>query len=429
MELPAQGKVQGHGGTPSTDPERMKQTSSLILTLSLGISALLTTSCIRHNPDGGVYAPKTTQRLGPMNGVQVQGDGVNEAYVKLKLEEGEIPPTEQEHTPKDPFEAEMASSAQSFTPVEDVRTFSEEVQVDYKLGPGDRFAFLVRGRPDISREGLVVTPDGQVALPRVGVFTIEGMTLNEATEFVREKLSFYYDSPDVTLALTEINNNKVFVLGRVANPGAVHFDGDGSLLEALALAGGLPADTRLSFLSRCMIVRGNDMLIWIDLRELLERGNLNLNTRLQNGDFIYIPQSEDQLAYIMGEVPNPGVLVLRSQMTLLDAVMRAGGPTLDSDDTRVYLIRSVDGQGHVRRVTFRDMYQKGDLRQNYVLKDGDIVYVSRSRIGGFNAFLTQMTPGMDAIDFTINTAEAFGAMQELRNKVWGQEGFVNRTSE
>jgi polysaccharide export outer membrane protein len=199
------------------------------------------------------------------------------------------------------------------------------------------------------------------------------------------------------------------------------------LLEALSLAGGLPADTRLSFLNRCMIVRGNDMLIWVDLRELLERGNLNLNTRLQNGDFIYIPQSEDQLAYIMGEVPNPGVMVLRSEMTLLDAVMRSGGPTLDADDTKVYLIRNVDGKGYVRRVDFRDMYQAGDMRGNYILKDGDIVYVSRSRLGGFNAFLTQMQPGMDAIDFTINTAEAFGAMAELRNKLWGQEGFINRT--
>lgn len=392
--------------------------------LCCGILAVA--GCIRSNPEGAVFAEDraSEQWIGPFRVPYAEGE--SKPFVEVTLEEGAIP---ERDALENAFQPEAASTAQAFATEEEVAAFSGEVDPDYRLGPGDRFAFLVRGRPDISREGIVVAPDGRVALPRVGVFRIEGMTLREATEHAREVLSSNYESPDVTLALTEIRNNKVFVLGRVANPGAVEFDGRGTLLEALSLAGGLPADTRLSFLSRCMIVRGQDMVIWVDLRELLERGNLNLNTRLQNGDFIFIPQSEDQLAYIMGEVPNPGVMVLRSQMTLLDAVMQAGGPTLASDDTRVYLVRSVEGKGVVRRIPFRDMYQKGDLRQNYVLEDGDIVYVGRSRVGGFNAFVTQLLPGMSAVDFSINTAEAFGAMAELRNRVWGQEGFINRTSE
>ena len=74
-----------------------------------------------------------------------------------------------------------------------------------------------------------------------------------------------------------------------------------------------------------MIVRGKDTVIWIDLRDLLENGNMMLNARLKNGDFIFIPQSQDQIAYVLGQVRSPGVLVLRSQMTILDAVMSAGG--------------------------------------------------------------------------------------------------------
>lgn len=382
--------------------------------------------CIRHNPNLGVYEQpeKSTQEflIGGYERDRQKAEG--HQFVKLELEDTE----EQLEKIEESFEPEIGSTAQRFATEEEIQQFSDQVTTEYRIGPGDVFSFLVRNRSDITREGVVVAPDGLVSLPRVGVFEIGGMTLPEATEYVREKLRIYYESPEVTLALTTINNNKVFVLGRVANPGAVKFDGEGSLLEALSLAGGLPADTRLSFLSRCMIVRGKDMVIWVDLRELLERGNLNINTRLQNGDFIFIPQSEDQLAYIMGEVPNPGVLVLRSQMTLLDAVMRSGGPTLNADDTMVYLVRSVDGKGVVRRINFRDMYQRGDLRRNYVLEDGDIVYIGRSRLGGFNAFLAQMRPGMDVIDFSLNTAESFGAMAELRNKLWSQEGFVNRTS-
>lgn len=331
--------------------------------------------------------------------------------------------------PEGTFEPEIASTAQSFASPDEIRAFSESADLQYRLGPGDRFAFVVRGRPDVSREDIVVAPDGLVSLPRVGVFRIQGMTVPDATAYALDRLEAFYEGPDVNIMLTHVNNNHVYVLGRVANPGAVHFSGQGTLLEALALAGGLPADTRLSFLSRCMIVRGNEMLIWVDLRDLLERGNLALNTRLQNGDFIFIPQSEDQLAYILGEVPRPGVMVLRSQMTLLDAVMQSGGPTLNADQSKIFLVRTVDGEGIVEQIDLRDMVTRGDMRKNYVLRDGDIVYVGRSGMGKFNTFITQLLPGMRAVDFSINTAEAFGAMAELRNRIWGQEGFINRTSE
>jgi polysaccharide export outer membrane protein len=391
------------------------------------LSLLLLAGCIRDNPTPGTFGlgapadakPARVPRVGTRN---LPAFRTSEKDPTRFQEQKELPPD-------GIFLPEMESTAQAFADPAQIRSFSDAAATDYRIGPGDRFSFLVRGRPDISREDIVVAPDGLVSLPRVGVFKIQGMTIPDATTFATDKLSQFYDKPEVSLQLSLINNNKVFVLGRVANPGAVHFSGRGTLLEALSLAGGLPADTRLSFLSRCMIVRGNEMLIWVDLRDLLEKGNLALNTRLQNGDFIFIPQSEDQLAYIMGEVPRPGVMVLRSQMTLLDAVMQAGGPTLNADSEKIYLVRTVNGKGVVEQIKLGEMYGKGDLRRNYVLKDGDIVYVGRSGMGGFNAFVTQLLPGMRAVDFSINTAEALGAMAELRNRIWGQEGFINRTSE
>jgi polysaccharide export outer membrane protein len=344
----------------------------------------------------------------------------SEKFVRIS---SELDPETPEQEP--PFGVPTSATAQAFATPSEIRSFSDAVESRYQIGPGDRFAFRVRGREDVSREEVVVAPDGLVSLPRVGIFKIEDMTLIEATEYTESKLKAYYEDPEVTIELSTINNNQVYVLGRVANPGAVHFSGQGTLLEALSLAGGLPADTRLSFLSRCMIVRGNEMLIWVDLRELLEKGNLALNTRLQNGDFIFIPQSEDQIAYVLGEVPRPGVMVLRSEMTVLDAVMYAGGPTLNADDQKIFLVRTLEGKGYVTQVDMENMIKTGDMRMNYKLRDGDIVYVSQSGVGKINTFLTQLLPGMRAVDFTISTGESFGAMAELRNRIWGQEGFIN----
>lgn len=326
------------------------------------------------------------------------------------------------------FVSKEEASPERYADTETVDTFSKEVDATYRFGPGDEFAFLVAHRPDISRETNVIAPDGLVALPRAGVVRLAGLTLPEATEMLEEKLSPFYVDPEVTLSLTRIHNNRVFVLGRVANPGAVNFTGAGTLLEALSLAGGLPADTQKSFLSRCMIVRGSETVIWIDLRDLLENGNMTLNARLRNGDFIFIPQSEDQIAYILGQVRSPGVMVLRSQMTLLDAVMSAGGPTLGANTSKVFLVRMIDGRGYIAEIDFREMFQKGDLRENYVLRAGDIVYVGETRLQSLNNVITQLLPSMGVIDFSFNSLESLGVMQEIREGLWGQQGTVGRGS-
>jgi len=326
------------------------------------------------------------------------------------------------------FTAEIAAPARAFAETNQVSEFSKQAEEPYRLGPGDRFRFLVRGRPDITEENIVVSPDGEVALPRVGLLTVQGLTLAEVTQIARQRLESYYEQPDITLVMQEFSNNKVFVLGRVANPGAVHFKGPGTLLEALALAGGLPTDTARSFLTRCMIVRGRDQVIWIDLKDLLEKGNMALNPRLKNNDVVFIPQSEDQMAYVMGAVLTPGVLVLRSQMTLLDAVMASGGASRDANIDSIFLVRAAPDGSAVQTVSLNNMLREGDLARNYVLKDGDIVYVPESGMAKFNYFMTQLLPTLKVIDFTIQAAESFGAMQELRNDMWGQEGFVGRGS-
>lgn len=325
------------------------------------------------------------------------------------------------------FRAEIESPARQFADAEAVAAFTQSAITEYRLGPGDVFSFLVRGRPEISLEDVVVSPDGEVALPRVGIINVNGRTLRDVTGQLVESLSYFYTDPDVTLAMRQFNNNRVYVLGRVSNPGAIHLSGPGTLLEALSLAGGLPADTRGSFLSRCVIMRGGEMVLWIDLKELLEGGNLALNPRLQHGDFIYIPTSDDQMAYVMGQVRRPGVLLLRSEMTVLDALMNAGGLTPDAHAGRVHIVRTEGEQGVVQEIDLAAMISRGDFRQNFVLRTGDVIYVGERRMSRFNYFLSQLFPSMRVIDFGLNTAERFGAMAEVRERIWGQQGFVNPT--
>lgn len=373
----------------------------------------------KNHRDAGLFVA-TLLSLGCVAGCSTSRSGVYKA-----AKPGEAFKRIAKETPANVFVPSQAAPSRRYANSGEVDHFSRAADQGYKLGPGDKFSFVVRGRNDISREEIVVSPDGEIALPRAGVIHVAGRSLTQVTEELTTALGKYYDAPEVTLVMKTFVNNRVFVLGRVANPGAVSFSGRGSMLEALSLAGGLPVDTGKSFLSRCMIVRGSEMVIWIDLRDLLENGNMALNAKLQNGDVIFIPQSEDQLAYVLGQVQQPGVQLLRSSQTVLDAVMSHGGPTSDANLTQVFLARQVNGKGVVEEINLSEIIAKADLRKNYVLKEGDIIYISEMGASKVNYFLTKLMPSMAAVDFSIRTAESLGAMADLRKRIWGQEGFVN----
>ena len=328
------------------------------------------------------------------------------------------------------FSPMLQTSGTSYASKEKIEDLSKKIDPNYRFGPGDHFSFLVRGREDISLLDVTVSPDGQVSLPRVGIINVNGRTLEDITQQCKKALAVYYDNPEVTIHVTAYNNNRVFVLGRVAKPGLVSFQGPGTLLEALSLAGGLPVDTsNRSFLTRCSISRGKDLVLWIDLKSLLEQGNMSLNARLQNGDVVFIPQSEDQVAYVLGEVRMPGVLMLRSEYTLLDAIAQVGGPTPEANLRDVFLIRRVrsqatpnqgsgksdknviaDQQGHfgttddfpdkgvVQRINLKELISHGDYRKNYVLKAGDMVYVPETGLARWNYYISQISPTIQMIN-------------------------------
>ncbi len=357
-----------------------------------GALVVLGGGCSIGNPKAGVYGPEPT--------------GASFAQIK-GLDPGES------------FTSELETSSKKFASPADIRSASAGIDDEYRLGPGDVFAFLVRGRDDINREEIIVSPDGEVSLPRVGTLKVQGRTVREVTEELKKALSAYYDAPEVTVVMKAFNNNRVFVLGRVANPGAVKFQGKATLLEALSLAGGLPADQAKSFLSRCMIVRNNELIMWIDLKELLERGNMALNARLRNGDVIFIPQSEDQLAYVLGEVKSPGVIALRSEMTLLDAVMASGGPTKGANLRDVFIVRTSQGKGAIEKVDLKAIVSRADFRKNYALRDGDIVYVPETGLSRLNYFASQIQPFFSIIGMTASTAASVGFLDGFGSVIYG----------
>jgi polysaccharide export outer membrane protein len=301
----------------------------------------------------------------------------------------------------DSFETSPLKKTKAFAAADVIRQFSKSNNRIYLLGPGDVLSLKVWRRPELDDETLVVSPDGTIAIARIGLISVNKKSLREVTEEVATKLARLYESPEVHIAVNEYNNNKAFVLGRVVKPGVVRFPGNGTLLEALALAGGLPYQGKETFLTRCAIIRGNDLVIWIDLKDLLQNGNMALNCAIQNNDVIFIPAAEEAMVYVMGEVVKPGAIQIRPGINLIDAIMRAGGFTNHANLDKVYLIRRSQQQnGSVRQINLARMIENAQFAENFVLQDEDIVYLSPKGMHKFRYLMEEIMPAFQILYFS-----------------------------
>jgi protein involved in polysaccharide export with SLBB domain len=397
--------------------------------------------------------------VAPRNGRRQMKDAPNRAFLFLLAMLccfctacADIQPEVQAPPPPDPvFEVDDIQGSTKFATPDEVRQFSHQstYQSDgavifpgpvhqppgvpllhlsilkknqYIIGPGDVLSLSVWGRPDASSPRMIVGPDGVISVPRIGFINTKGRTRDSVTEEIKGKLQVYYSKPEISFSIDEYHNNKAFVLGRVENPGMVTFPGEGTLLEALSIAGGYSTEAEDTYLTKCSIIRGNDTIIWIDLNELLQNGNMALNARIVNNDVIFIPESQSELVYVMGEVRNPGAYNMTGRLTLLDSLMMAGGPTDDAKKSKLYLIRkTINNKGQVREIDLQHLLASADFSQNYIMKDNDVLYVSEKGISRFNYVLQKIFPSLEIIELGTNILENFGAMEPIRVEIWGDD--------
>jgi len=273
-----------------------------------------------------------------------------------------------------------------------VELYEASLAQEYIIGPGDGIHVDVWNRTKLTGDH-IVGPYGDITLPMLGDFKIGGKNKADAAAAISDRYAQFYDDPIVTVKIMKFLNNKAYVLGNVSHPGVIHFSGEGSLLEALAMCGGIPQQDKAVFLSKCYIIRGRDQIIWIDLVQLLQKANVNLNVRLANNDVIYIPESMDAFVFVMGEVKSPGAYHINTaDFSVLDAINMAGGPTEDADRRAVRLIRGQGGKAEATLVAMNRILKDGDFTTNYLVKDNDIVYLPKKGIAQFNYYLRQIEP-------------------------------------
>jgi polysaccharide export outer membrane protein len=163
---------------------------------------------------------------------------------------------------------------------------------DYVIGSEDVLTIFYWNEKNMSAE-VVVRPDGKITLPLLNDIQATGLTPDELRQRIVEAASRYVETPAVTVSVKAINSRKAFITGMVNKPGAYSLTGPTTVLQLIALAGGLQeyADAENIVVVRASEKRphGEPMSYRVNYKEIMRRNNLRQNIELKVGDTVVVP--------------------------------------------------------------------------------------------------------------------------------------------
>ncbi len=158
----------------------------------------------------------------------------------------------------------------------------------YVIQPNDLLEIVVWGEPDISRT-VLVRPDGRISVPLVQDLQASELTPVELKEQMENRLKEYVEAPNVTVIVEAIQSYKVYVIGKIQNPGGIVVEKPITVLQALSLAGGFQDYANESDIS---IVRtlGRDHLVFeFNYKDVIKGKKAEENILLRSGDVVVVP--------------------------------------------------------------------------------------------------------------------------------------------
>jgi polysaccharide export outer membrane protein len=245
---------------------------------------------------------------------------------------------------------------------------TETKDKDFIVGTEDVIEVQVWDNRDLNQV-VFVRPDGKTSLPLVGEIQAAGKTVQELQDYLAAVYSKTVKGAAVTVIIRDIKSRPVYFVGGFGKPGAMQLMRDLTLLQAVALVGGVApgADSEKGFVLR------KDKQIPINFTSLTQKGDLTQNIKLEPGDTIVAPLAD--LVYLQGEVRAPGAIKYTQDLTLVRAITQAGGLTQMAAGGRVDILRGKGEKKERIRVDVDKMMRAGDGNPDVLVKPDDIILV------------------------------------------------------
>ncbi|MDC0003381.1 polysaccharide biosynthesis/export family protein [Porticoccaceae bacterium] len=158
----------------------------------------------------------------------------------------------------------------------------------YLLNPGDQLMVSVWNEESLERT-ITVLPDGKISFPLVGHIAAAGETASILEDKITTKLDAFIADPEVNVTVTKTRGNVSYVVGKVLKPGPIVMVQATTVMQALAMAGGL---NEFASANSIKIIRSSgeqETLLKVRYSDLEKGSDLSSNHRLEAGDVIVVP--------------------------------------------------------------------------------------------------------------------------------------------
>jgi polysaccharide export outer membrane protein len=178
-------------------------------------------------------------------------------------------------------------SASSAAPDTSAVLDSSAALASYRIEAGDVLEIAILGEEELSRT-LMVMHNGTISFPLIGEIRVAGLTTEEISGLLGEKLKIYFTHPVISVILKSPTLPHVSVFGEVTRPGAVEYQRGLRVTDYIALAGG---PTNRADLKKVKVVRFEDqkaVALTVNVDDILKKGVQSQNFELKSGDWVYI---------------------------------------------------------------------------------------------------------------------------------------------
>jgi polysaccharide export outer membrane protein len=271
----------------------------------------------------------------------------------------------------------MMAQATALQAAEPISSFSTQNVI---LSSGDSIRVTFFDMAELNVDHIDVSVDGTVKLPLVGDLHLGGLSPSSAAHLIDDayRMGKFVRNPQATVLILSFALNGVSVMGEVTKPGNYPVTGPRTLVDMIAMAGGLTvsADTRIT------LQHANGTIS--------EPISLPLNdgARTLRDDVSVVPGDKivAQRAgtiYVLGDVSRAGGYLMQyeGRITVLQAIAQAGGSSRVSGERSAYIIRKDGDAVRTERLPLRAMY-KGET-PDFALSAGDVIYVPSSNTRNF----------------------------------------------
>jgi polysaccharide export outer membrane protein len=158
----------------------------------------------------------------------------------------------------------------------------------YVIGVDDKLAIVYWKDKDMSAE-VIVRPDGKISLPLLNEIAAAGKTPAQLHDEILDQSRRYVEDANVTVVVLQINSRRVFITGEVNKPGPYPLAGPTTVLQLIAMAGGLREYAKGKNIILMRTENSTPVSFPFNYQDVIARRNLKQNIELKPGDTVVVP--------------------------------------------------------------------------------------------------------------------------------------------